>query len=59
MYSGIVHGTVCSGIDFLGERHNGAGPAKGKSSWASGGVELASRIVPEERAAWDPSIHVI
>ena len=68
MYSRIVHGTACSGIDFFwGGRRNGAGSAKGKSSGASGGVEPARGSMPEERAAskrmvcgtGDPGIHVL
>ena len=68
MYSRIVHGTACSGIDFFwGGRRNGAGPARGKSSGASGGVEPASGSMPEKRAAgkrmvrgaWDPDIHIL
>ena len=67
MYSRIVHGTACSGIDFLRRRRNGMQTAKGKSSQPSGGVEPASGSVPEERAAskrmvcgtGDPGIHVL
>ena len=67
MYSRIVHGTACSGIDFLRRRRNGMQTAKCKPSQPTGGVEPAGGSVPEERAAGkrmvrrvrDRGIHVL